>query len=289
MAGEREQQTREQLANPAPPANPQLDTLIQSGLSEHYEDAALYDFEYRSRRRDANFYRALAVENLEPGAPVLELACGSGRVTRTLVKAGFVVVGVDRSRTMLARARARLTRMSRAHRGRVSLVCGDMRELSWGQKFPLAVMAFNSFEHLYTDADIASCLGRIRDALAPGGRFAFDVQNPDLAWLLRDPKKRWARTEFRHPETGQELVYSTNHTYDPITQICVIRIYYRPRLTGPGRAEHTVILSQRKFFPAELVSVMGANGFAVEARFGGFRGEPLVGGTESQILVCRAR
>lgn len=267
--------------------SPERADLVEAGMREHYDDAVLYDFEYRGRRRDANFYRDLAAEHLQPGAPVLELACGSGRVTRVLVKGGFAVVGVDRSRPMLARARARLARMSRAHRRRVSLVCADMRELQLGLRFGLAVMAFNSFEHLYTPGDARACLARIRDALEPGGLFAFDVQNPDLEWLARDPKKRWARTEFCHPGTGEELVYTTNHTYDPVTQICVIRLYYGPRIAGPGRFERTVLLSQRKFFPAELAEMIEANGFELVARYGGFRGEPLVAGTESQVLVCR--
>jgi SAM-dependent methyltransferase len=163
-----------------------------------------------------------------------------------------------------------------------------MREQTWGRTFPLVVMAFNSFEHLYTDRDVTACLARIRAALEPGGRFAFDVQNPDLEWLQRDPDKRWARTEFRHPETGEELVYTTNHIYDPITQICLIRLYYGPRIPGPGRFEQTVMLSQRKFFPAELAALIRAGGFELEARYGGFRGEPLAAGTESQVLVCRA-
>ena len=266
-----------------------LDELVEAGNREHYDDADLYDFEYRGRRRDANFYRDLAIEHLEPGSPILELACGSGRVTRVLVKGGFSVIGVDRSRSMLARARSRLSRMSRAHRRRVSLVCADMRSLRVGARFGLVVMAFNSFEHLYDAEDVRACLGRVREALAPGGLFAFDVQNPDLEWLTRDPDKRWARTEFLHPTSGEALVYTTNHIYDPVSQICVIRLYYGPQIAGPGRFERTVHLSQRKFFPAELAALIDGNGFELVARYGGFRGEPLSAGTESQVLVCRRR
>ena len=263
--------------------------LVCAGQSEHYDDAVLYDYEYRGRRRDANFYAQLARDHLEPTDPILELACGSGRVTRTLIKAGFAVVGVDRSRAMVARARRRLARLSRAHRERFELVCADMRSLRLGRRFPLVVMAFNSFEHLYTNADVRSCLARVRELLEPGGLFAFDVQNPDLEWLRRDSKVRWAHTEFRHPTSGEELVYSTNHIYDPITQICVIRLYYRPVVVRPSALERTVVLSQRKFFPAELTALVDANGFDLVARYGGFRHEPLIGGTESQVMVCRLR
>jgi SAM-dependent methyltransferase len=281
---------------------PEADDLA-AGTTEHYRDAVLYDYEYRRRRRDARFYTELAtrlVPALSPGrsragvegAPeqeVLELACGTGRVTEALARAGHRVVGVDLSPSMLARARARLGRMSRARRRRVHLVCADVRRLPIAGRFPLVVMAFNSFEHLYDRHDVAACLAGVRAALAPGGLFAFDVQLPDLVWLARSPTRRWARTVFRHPETNERLVYTTNHIYDPISQVCLVRIYYRPFVSGPGSREHVVRLSQRKYFPAELEALLDANGFEIRERFGDFAGEPLAAGAENQVLLCAAR
>lgn len=265
------------------------DEAVEAGASEHYRDAVLYDFEYRGRRRDTRFYAELAARQVPEGEALIELACGSGRVTQALTRRGLRVVAVDRSRPMLARARARLDNMSRAHRARVRLICADMRQLRLGARYSLVIMAFNSFEHLYQRADVEACLGRIRELLAPGGLFAFDVQLPDLAWLQRSPRRRWARTSFRHPETGERLVYTTNHIYDPISQICLVRIYYRPEVFGPGEQERVVRLSQRKFFPAELEALLAANGFTVLERYGDFAGARLAAGAESQVLVCRAR
>lgn len=262
---------------------------LEAGQHEHYRDAVLYDFEYRGRRRDVRFYADLAARVAGAGESVLELACGSGRVTRALVRRGLRVVGVDRSRPMLARAHAHFARGSRAHRARVSLVCGDVRRLPLAARFPLVLMAFNSFEHLLGREDVEACLAAVRGALAPGGLFAFDVQLPDLAWLTRSPERRWARTRFRHPESGERLIYTTNHIYDPISQVCLIRIYYRPEIFGPGGRERVVRLTQRKFFPAELEALLWSNGFAVAERYGDFAGEPLGPGAESQVLVCRAR
>ena len=108
------------------------------------------------------------------------------------------------------------------------------------------IAAFNVLEHLYTRVEVDACLRRVAAHLAPGGAFAFDVQLPDLAWLLRDPTKRWARTRFTDPTTGRAIFYSTNHDYDPVGQIALIRLYYEPVDGTPGRI---VKLSQRKFFP----------------------------------------
>jgi SAM-dependent methyltransferase len=266
------------------------DDVVDRGSREHYQDPELYDHEYRRRRQDVSFYRKLARELLGGPGRILELACGSGRVTTALLRDGHQVVGLDSSAAMLQRAGARIARLGRAARERATLVEGDVRDFDLGERFPLVVMAFNSFEHLYTRVEVAACLARVRAHMAPGARFAFDVQNPNLRWLTRDPSKRWARTVFRHPTTGQRIAYSTNHDYDPVSQIAVIRLYYEPvdRRRG-GRRARVVILSQRKFFPAELEALVAHAGFAVENRYGDFAGEPLTGEAESQLLVCRPR
>jgi hypothetical protein len=154
-----------------------------------------------------------------------------------------------------------------------------------GGKFPLAIAAFNVLEHLYTRGEVDACLRRAAAHLAPGGAFVFDVQLPDLAWLIRDPTRRWARTRFTDPTTKRSMLYSTNHDYDPVSQIVLIRLYYDPvGDTGPG---HVVQLSQRKFFPAELEALVAHAGMGVVERFGDFSFGPLGAASESQVLVCQ--
>src|SRR4029079_17994840 len=122
--------------------------------------------------------------------------------------------------------------------------------------------------------EVDACLRQVVQHLAPGGAFAFDVQLPDLAWLIRDPMKRGARTRFTDPTTGRAMLYSTNHDYDPVSQIVLIRLYYEPADDGPGAAAgrgaapgrptvRVVKLSQRKFFPAELEALVAHAGFRV--------------------------
>jgi SAM-dependent methyltransferase len=262
--------------------------VVERGNREHYDDAALYDFEYRRRRQDVSFYRRLAAEVCGgSGGEILELACGTGRLTTALVRDGHRVVGLDLSEAMLRRARTRLDRLPRAARGRALLVRGDMRRFGLARTFPLVIAAFNAFEHLYTRVELAACLGRVRDHLAPDGRLAFDVQNPNLEWLCSDPARRWARTVFRHPTTGRRVSYSTSHEYDPVSQIAIIRMYYEP-VERPGRSR-VVVLSQRKFFPAELEALLAHSGFAIERRSGDFAGGPLDGASEAQVVVGRVR
>lgn len=274
-----------------------VDDLVDAGSREHYEDAALYDYEYRRRRADVTFYREFAA--MRSAHRILELGAGSGRVTVPLARDGRQVVAVDRSPAMLARLRDRVARLPPAVAARIAPVAGDLRTFSVEGRFPLVIAAFNVLEHLYTRGEVAACLERIAAHLVPGGTFVFDVQLPDLAWLLRDPTKRWARTRFTDPTTRRVMYYSTNHDYDPVSQIAVIRLYYEPadepeprgrpdETARRGRAARTrvVKLSQRKFFPAELEALVSHAGFRVTERFGDFSFRPLDGSAESQVLVC---
>lgn len=276
---------------PRRPAAPDPDLreidIVELGSREHYADAALYDYEYRRRRADVTFYREIARRRLGGPGRILELGCGSGRVTIPLARDGHHVVALDRSPTMLDRLRTRIAALSPAAAARITPAEGDLRDFTApGPRFPLAIAAFNVLEHLYTRGEVDACLRRVADHLTPDGVFVFDVQLPDLAWLIRDPGKRWARTRFTDPSTGRPMFYSTNHDYDPVSQIVLIRLYYDPvGGDGPGRV---VQLSQRKFFPAELEALVSHAGMRVIERYGDFSFGPLGPGAESQILVCQA-
>jgi SAM-dependent methyltransferase len=261
-----------------------LASALRAGTDEHYRDALLYDHEYRRRRDDVRFYLRLAART--PG-PVLELGCGSGRLLLPLCRAGHTATGVDLSRTMLARCRERLDRAGASVKQRATLIRADFRKLALGRRFPLIVCPFNAFMHLYTRKDVEAFLASVRKHLAPGGTFAFDVMNPDLAWLSRDPTRRWARTRFRHPRTGERMIYETDLVYDAPLQIAFMRIYYAREKPSGGRGREQVVrLTHRYFYPLELEALLHHGGFRVRSHHGDFDGSALQTDSEYQVLVC---
>jgi SAM-dependent methyltransferase len=212
-----------------------------------------------------------------------------------LLRDGHVVVGLDRSAAMLARAARRLERLSPARRARALLLRADLRSFSLRDRFCLAIAAFHSVQHLVDDADLLACFRAVRRALRPDGWFAFDVLPPDPAWIARDPERRWARTRFRHPGTGELLVYTTNHRYDPIRRVLHMRLYYQP-VDARGRrrgAERVHRLCHRQLAPGEVAGLLARAGLDVVARFGGFDGRPLQQDAqisdEQHIYVARPR
>ena len=163
--------------------------VLREGSESHYRDAAYYDQAYRRRREDRAWYVALAKERLRPGGRVLELGCGTGRISVALAEAGFSVVGVDAMAPMLKQAEARRDKRPKRVRERLRLVRGDLRRVRLGERFPLVISPFNVFMHLYTRRDVERALETVGTHLARGARFAFDVLLPDPVSLGRDPDR----------------------------------------------------------------------------------------------------
>lgn len=107
-------------------------------------------------------------------APILELACGSGRLTLPLIARGHQVVALDNSPALLEL----LARRRPGGRGRVRLVEGDMTAFDLGQSFPLIVLGTSSV-CLLDARQRADTFRRVRDHLSEDG--VFFVSTMDFA------------------------------------------------------------------------------------------------------------
>jgi SAM-dependent methyltransferase len=142
------------------------------------ELAKLYDALYADSA-DLAFWMAVAPDASE--GPLLELGCGTGRVLLPLARAGHAVVGIDLSRPMLARGRAKLGWEKQDVRDRVTLLEADMTSFELVGHFAQIFCAFGTFHHLTTVEQQLACLERCRRHLLPGGTLVLDLINPDPA------------------------------------------------------------------------------------------------------------
>ncbi|MCB0060728.1 MAG: class I SAM-dependent methyltransferase, partial [Caldilineaceae bacterium] len=158
-------------------------------LSE-YTNPAWYDAENRWAPDD-DYYLAMAKRI---GGPVLDVACGTGRLTRAVAATGIAVTGVDLAEPMLAHARALSGALP------ISWIQADCRTMQLNQRFRLALMTSHGFQHLITDEDQDAFLTTLFQHLEEGGRFAFETRNPaDSDWMDTDWEKwRTFRVENGH-------------------------------------------------------------------------------------------
>jgi SAM-dependent methyltransferase len=270
---------------PSPAARPQTerpDAELAAGSAAHYEDPAYYTSTYARRIDDVAYYVTLA---RQVGGPVLEYGIGNGRVALPIARHGVDVVGIDHSAPMLADLRARLALEPRDVARRVRAVRGDMRSARVARRFPLVIATFNTALHLYTRQDVERFLARVRDHLAPRGRFVVDMSVPPLTELARDPGQVFHAPRFKHPTAGVIVKNRERFDYDPARQVLFVSMEFEP-LGDPEGAWMTP-LAHRQFFPREWEALLHYNGFAVDRVEVDFDGGPLT--RESDVMVWHAR
>ncbi|HEX8503492.1 MAG TPA: class I SAM-dependent methyltransferase [Pyrinomonadaceae bacterium] len=233
------------------------------------------------------FYSALA---REAGGPVLELACGTGRVTIPVAKMGLPVTGLDVVPGMLARARGKSAGLP------VRWVEGDARTFDLGERFRLIFLTGNAFQAFLTNAEQAAVLQRVRAHLDDGGLFAFETRNP--LFPGRETREGFFPTletigeAVRRPSyvnaDGYEVRVTTTQVYDHVAQ--VVHVTATKRWHDGGR-EHTRVTrtALRYTFPQELAALLHYNGFAILRQYGDWDEGPLAAASPSIITVCRKR
>lgn len=216
------------LCNPAFVAADQIGTRqTMAGMeSVLYDLPWLYDLMVPPSRCEA-FYRNLAREH---GGPILELGCGTGRLSIPLASDGHEVVGLDASRWMLGTAAIKAGSAT----PHLHFVHGDMRLFGFPQKFSLIIATCNTLGHLTNDVDLSVVLNRVVDHLQPAGIFAFDIVNPDLRELASPSKEK---------RRDRELI-----AYDPINQVETVRLTRPPSIQRVALAP----MRLRTFFPKEI-------------------------------------
>jgi SAM-dependent methyltransferase len=258
------------------------DPELEAGSVAHYEDAAYYTSTYAHRIDDVAYYVALA---RRARGPVLEYGIGNGRIALPMARHGVEVAGIDRSAPMLADLRARLADEPDDVRARVRAVRGDMRSVRLGRRFPLVIATFNTVLHLYTRADVERFLERVREHLAPRGRFVVDLSVPPLGELSRHPSRPFHAPRFRHP-TARVVVKNREYfDYDPVRQVLFVSFEFEPM--GDAGGAWVTPLAHRQFFPREWEALLHYNGFDVERVEGDFEGGPLT--RESDVMIWHAR
>ena len=153
-------------------------TEVRPYYSEKGLSAAFYDritARDPSVRGDVAFYATLAPQ----GGSILELGCGTGRVTLALAGRGFSVLGIDLAPTMLSQAQAKLAAAEQEVVGRVRLRRGDMTALNLDETFDAVICPFFGLAHLPAGAAWTNVFAGVMRSLKPGGSAAFHVPSAE--------------------------------------------------------------------------------------------------------------
>ena len=256
-----------------------------------WDDPDLYDLENADDPAFDLDYWTAVLRDLAPRR-VLELACGTGRLTLPLAQLGIAseIVALDRSAPFVERLRGRL---AEAGVDSVQVVEGDMRDPRVEGEFDLVMVSFNSLAYLIGRDDRLACLRAGRAALAPGGVFGFDLVAPRYDFLSEAtgpcPPLR-ADADHAAPDLGvTRFLRSYTDTYDTATQTLHSTNRYEIHRDG-GQVEHRIAdLDWHIYFPEELELLLEAAGLQAITRYGDYERSPWSPQSRRYLWLCTPR
>lgn len=242
-----------------------------------------YDWTSEGLDHDITYYTDLAKES---GGPVLELGCGTGRVSLAIAKEGIQVVGMDQSKSMLKQAEEKSVGMGLTEQ--VQWIEADMTQFNLEKKFPLIIIPYRSFLHLTSVKEQISTLKQVRCHLTDNGCFAFNVFVPHLTDLVAMEGTQHFRGVFPIPGTEDEVEVYDATSFDHFHQLVYVIRYYE-RFAPNGKSLHR-IKTEMKFryiYPTELHHLLTLCGFRIVKRYGTFTRE--IFRAESKELIIEAK
>jgi SAM-dependent methyltransferase len=249
-------------------------------VPEYYDHSPILT----ERTQDIAFYCNAAKQY---GGPVLELGCGTGRITMALAEAGYPVAGLDISGKMLERAAGKCSELSKETRERVRLIEGDMTRFDLGEKFSSVIIPFRPFQHLLETEQQIQCLDCVRKHLAPHGRLIVDFFQTD-AERMHNPKfldesllMEYEMPGGRHVALSERVV-----AFRRALQRNDVEMIFRVT-HADGRQERLVMAwTLRYFFRYEVEHLLARCGFRLEALYGNFDSSPLDDASPEMIFVA---
>jgi SAM-dependent methyltransferase len=195
----------------------------------------------------------------------LELAIGTGRVGLPLARRGVPVHGIELSRAMAARLRAKPGGEA------VAVTIGDMATTRVGGSFTLAYLVFNTINNLTTQDEQLACFSNVAAHLAPGGCFVIETGVPPLRQL---PPGQ----DIHGYRAGASRIVS--YSFDHATQN--YRGHYVEFAGGNGQYR---TIPFRYVWPSELDLMARLAGLRLRDRWSGWSREPFTTDSRSHVSV----
>ena len=250
--------------------------------------AKYYDGAYAAKQDlvDLPFYIELAEKSR---GPILEIACGTGRVTIPIARKGIEICGVDNSLPMLEVLHENLAREPEPVRRLVTVQEGDMRTFRLNRKFPLVIIPFRPMQHMFTVEDQVAALKTAAAHLTDNGILAFDVFYPKFEMIWTKVGEEVAEMEWSVESDPTRVVrrFFRKDSVDKINQIFNFTFIFRTYQSGDLVLEETEAFSLCYYTYPHLRALFLLAGLEPVAEYGSFAKTPLDNTAEQMIFLLR--
>lgn len=272
---------------------------------EEYLDPELYDQENERYQEDLNLLKEWAQQQ---GSPIIEIGCGTGRVTIPLAEAGFELIGVDLSKEMIAKAQEKSA--AKGVVDRIRWEVQDVTRLNLGVQSPFLFMTGHTFQHFLSNQAQDECFQAINCHLSKDGILIFNTRFPSKEELIQpETEEYW----YSYSDAkGRKVDVYTSAAYDPILQLqhyTTIRrlsLSSEANLSNEAKLSHQSNLSSedkltgdqqevitritlRYVYPQEMARLLQSHGFEILDVYESWDKKPLTPACYSMIYVCRKR
>ncbi len=228
---------------------------------------------HHSRFKEDNLFW---LETVEDRDSVLELGCGTGRISRLLVEAGVNLIGLDLNLEYLEYFRSRVRQRLDSSTGKLSLVQGDMRWIPLSTNIEAVISPCNTIS-IFARADRSRIFNQVNQVLSEQGGFTFSLPNPVLLRDIHDQLKKNPETEsqpedwIEDPETGFPVQISSWMEAVPEG----LRWWWYYDQLNPGGEVNRVQMNALQSLDGLEVyrTQLRESGFDIFQEWGGFRGE----------------
>jgi len=247
---------------------------------EEYDDPILYDKENETYLPELPFLLKWA---LKTQGTIVDLACGTGRLTIPLAKHGCKVIGVDIHTGMLNQAKKKSANLELP----IEWLEQDCTKLNLITKSNLIYSVGNSFQHFLTNPSQDHLLSSVNKHLEIGGIFIFGTRFPSVEELLQPSTEEYWRTYTDRDSLHIVDVYTISH-YDALSQIqhyTTIRKYKNN--DGQIVDEKSTKISLRYVFPKEMERMLFYNGFEIVDVYQDWNETSATNDSYELIYVCK--
>lgn len=260
------------------------------GVEYREVSAKFYDEAYVAKEDlvDRDFYVDLA---RRIGGPVLELACGTGRILLPIARQGIAIHGVDISPAMLNVLRQKLQGEPKDVRELVSVVEGDMRSFRSNREYPLVIIPFRPLQHMYTVEDQVAALQTAAFHLERKGILAFNVFFPNFHLLDSGIGQELLELEWQTKSEPACIVrrYLRKESLDKINQNFAASFIFRTYQNGKLLQEETEPIKLSYYTYPHLRALFLLTGLEIVEEYGSFERAPLDNDAEEMIFLLKLR
>jgi ubiquinone/menaquinone biosynthesis C-methylase UbiE len=212
---------------------------------------------------DIGFYKSY----IDDTTRVLELGCGTGRITLSLIDKCKQITGVELSDQMLDILRGKVEKLDEYSQSRINLVKADMSNFNLNEKFDLIIFPGITFQALTTNNQRNSCLDCVKRHLTDNGKVIIDFFEPDIEKVKKVGNRRFDFEYFDEDLNCTVSKYSVIENHDSVNQIQMFKYTFELSREGTGIDIIDDYFELGYLYPEQIKELFSSNKLTIDALY----------------------